>query len=93
MLTEPHQSRIGAIKSVPMRRTRKRKPNVQVGEIYHCIPHTWETWKYPFTGLVEKVLNNTAVVTIIATHECDEILAGTLKLKTVIPLKNLEEIG
>lgn len=92
MLTEPHQSRIGAIKELPVRKTRRKKrTKIRVGEIYHCTPFTWESWKYPFRGMVEKILNNSAVVMIVSTHESDEPLMMALHQRTVVPLRNLEE--
>lgn len=92
MLTEPHQSRIGAIKQLPFRRSKNKSSKIKIGEVYDCIPTTWESWKYPFRGLVENVLTNSAVVLIISTHESDEGLMEVLKNRTVVPLKNLEEI-
>lgn len=92
MLTEPHQSRIGAIKQLPMRGREKKSSRIKIGEVYDCKPTTWESWKYPFRGIVEKVLTNTAVVMIVSTHKSDEALMISLNHRTVVPLKNLEEI-
>lgn len=93
MLTEPHQSRIGAIQELPVnprRRKRRTKKLIEIGGVYECnTTKISEAWKYPFLGIVEKIYNNSALVRIVSTRETDDWLVSELKNRTVVPLKSL----
>lgn len=92
MLTEPHQSRIGAIKELPMNRRRKKqrsKKSIEIGGVYECDTTREGTWRYSFLGIVEIVYTNSALVRIVSTRESDDHLIDHLKNKTVVSLKNM----
>ncbi|GCF92479.1 hypothetical protein NRIC_03700 [Enterococcus florum] len=89
MLTEPHISRYGGLVAIPRKRTRRKKVKIEIGEVYECTPHSWETWKYPFRAVVERIYTNSAMVLITATHPSDEYLLQQLQNRTVVPLKGM----
>lgn len=89
MITEPFIGREGAIKNVPIRRKKTKKPNIIIGETYLCYPREDDLWKFPFIGEVEKILNNTAMVKIIATQKEDDHLIERLKNRTVVVLTRM----
>lgn len=84
----------GALHILPIKARPLKEADIEVGKTYQCdISKTSETWKYPFLSEVLYINNKSAVVKIIATHECDDHLIDRLAHQTVVPFKYMKLVG
>lgn len=89
MLTEPDYNH-GGIASVPTAPRKRRAPTkIKIGQEYRCRA---EGFTSPFRGVVEKLYDNTAIVKIENTYECDGEIAKRKDGLAVVRYKDMEMV-